>query len=319
MLCLGLLLGSGAMAQSLFEALFGLPSPAGHPPQRSAPLRTMGRPMSDRGEPARLRDLRTYRDGDDDGAYAGAGMSGGVQTMCVRTCDGYYWPVRYPASRRDFAKDADACMASCGGAETKLYFRAGPGVEAEEMKDADGTSYGASKTAFAYRKGTVQGCSCRPAPWSEAERARHAGYAAAEKARAAQVAAAGEPQHQDAHAAVPIVPVAKPASAGPSAGEPGPAEAAAIASFSVDTQGIQVAVEPTASGGGTGSVEHPYVINKRRGGKAADRAGSRRARLAEAGVIVQHRPRSGQRTAAVRMKPAGYQKPAGGPLGWLLQ
>ena len=45
------------------------------------------------------------------------------------------------------------------------------------MRDLDGNSYGASATAFAYRKGLVNGCACRPMPWSDSERARHERYA----------------------------------------------------------------------------------------------------------------------------------------------
>ena len=126
------------------------------------------------------------RDGDGDGD----GESGGhYQTMCVRTCDGYYWPLHYPTSRRDFRADEASCQAACG-TETRLYYRSGPGVDAEEMTGLDGASYGSSATAFAYRKGLINGCTCRPMPWSDGEKARHEGYALVEQEKALRVAQA---------------------------------------------------------------------------------------------------------------------------------
>lgn len=117
--------------------------------------------------------------------------------MCVRMCDGYYWPLRYPAYQSDLREDAARCQAECGS-ETRLYTRSGPGEDAEGMRDMEGTSYGASPTAFAYRKGLVNGCACKPMPWSDSERARHENYALVEaeaklriaEAQAAKIAAA---------------------------------------------------------------------------------------------------------------------------------
>ncbi len=225
--------GGDAMAQSFFEKLFGLGDSR---PQQPAP-RVIGM------RPAIERDAINLRERESRPSRAVPAESGDVvQTMCVRTCDGYYWPVRYPATRADFSKDASVCVSTCG-AEAKLYTRSGPGAEPEEMRDADGNSYGASKTAFAYRKGLLKGCSCRSMPWSEAERARHEGYALAEAEKAirlaqaeadrvAEVAAAAEKaetdkKHEQLVAAM-LEAEAKPDQHG---FEPGPAEAAAIAAF----------------------------------------------------------------------------------------
>lgn len=175
-----------ASAQSFFESLFGLGSP--HPPA-GQPIQRLGTPgatgLAD-DDGSRGRGRSSARSGDDDDR---ANSGAKYQTMCVRTCDGYYWPVHYPVTRRAFKADADICTASCG-AQAKLYYRPGPGTDAEEMTDLDGNSYGASATAFAYRKGLVNGCACRPMPWSEGERARHEGYALAEAEKALRVAEA---------------------------------------------------------------------------------------------------------------------------------
>lgn len=174
-------LAPAACAQSLLETLFGFGAPA---PRQSVPPQRLGVPAlppaaaGRRDEPASLKLATRERNGADDGAK--------YQTMCVRTCDGYYWPIRYPASRRDFKTDEAMCRSACGS-QTQLYYRPGPGTDAEEMRDLDGRSYGASETAFAYRRGLVNGCACRPMPWSDGERARHEGYALAEQEKALRV------------------------------------------------------------------------------------------------------------------------------------
>ncbi len=239
--------GGDAMAQSFFEKLFGLGD--SRPPQSAAssmPRTIPFRPLAERDFNNR-RELRP--------SPATATVSGDVvQTMCVRTCDGYYWPVRYPATRADFNKDGNICASTCG-AEAKLYSRSGPGTEPEEMKDAAGNSYGATKTAFAYRRGLVKGCSCRSMPWSEAERARHEGYALAEAEKALRIAEAEADRVAAVAAAVEMVETNKKheqlvgamleAEAKPNQRgfEPGPAEAAAIAAFASDEAGTVAMAE----------------------------------------------------------------------------
>jgi Protein of unknown function (DUF2865) len=180
-----------ASAQSFFEFVFGR---AQRVPVIAAPPLRLGQPgggvqptvgivPNDRfsePEPGWSRSRsRNERDAGDDGRS--------YQTMCVRTCDGYYWPVTYPARSSDFKRDASVCQATCG-AETRLYTRAGPGSEVEEMRDSDGRSYGSSETAFAYRRGLKNGCSCKPMPWSDGEQARHESYALAAAERVLRIA-----------------------------------------------------------------------------------------------------------------------------------
>ena len=67
-----------------------------------------------------------------------------------------------------------------------------PEATSRAMVDLTGRAYGSYPTAFKYRKTLVEGCGCRPQPWSETERARHRAYAAlpppAEDADAAPLA-----------------------------------------------------------------------------------------------------------------------------------
>ena len=139
------------------------------------------------------------------------------QTVCVRLCDGYFWPLRFGASARTVLSDDRRCQESCS-TPTRLFFRDTLDSPAEEMRDVAGQSYAALPQAFVYRRTLIAGCSCRPMPWSEAERDRHDGYALAE----ADLAAA----QTDLVNAAPV----EPTQSVPPGGM-GPAEAAAVAAF----------------------------------------------------------------------------------------
>ncbi|MFC5585917.1 DUF2865 domain-containing protein [Nitratireductor kimnyeongensis] len=86
------------------------------------------------------------------------------QTMCVRTCDGYYFPISFSVSKDKFSRDETTCMARCPGAEVALYAHDVLNEEAEDMvSTADGTPYRELPKAFSYRSTGVsnKACSCR--------------------------------------------------------------------------------------------------------------------------------------------------------------
>jgi hypothetical protein len=103
---------------------------------------------------------------------------GTYRTLCVRLCDGFYFPISNAAPGSSLARDADTCAASCG-TEARLFYHSSPGGDVDSAVDLTGMGYPALPNAFKYRKTLVEGCRCRPQPWSEAERARHRGYAEA--------------------------------------------------------------------------------------------------------------------------------------------
>lgn len=159
-----------ASSQSFFEALFG-PST---PPRTSAPvhMRPAGSLLSPPGySPYRPR----YEEGER------PRQSGSVRTMCVRLCDGYYFPINFSIPRHKVSRDADLCVASCGS-EARVFFAPSPNGEIADAHDLTGRSYKSLPNAFVYRTRQVAGCTCRPVPWSEAERNRHRRYAIAEGA-----------------------------------------------------------------------------------------------------------------------------------------
>ena len=102
---------------------------------------------------------------------------GKYRTVCVRMCDGYYFPISGSVSERVFYRDAQICRRSCGS-EAKLFYHDTSSGDAREMIDLTGRSYPSLANAFRYRKQIVDGCTCRPEPWSAAEVARHQRYAA---------------------------------------------------------------------------------------------------------------------------------------------
>jgi|GEM_PF-3582324 len=100
--------------------------------------------------------------------------TGGYRTVCVRPCDGYYFPINFAVGRGHFSRDAKTCRSKCGD-EAKLYYmptRGTPGA----LRDLRGEFYAKTKTAFLYRKKRVKGCACRPSPWSQSEIYRHKLY-----------------------------------------------------------------------------------------------------------------------------------------------
>ena len=129
------------------------------------------------------------RDDDDDGDRRPAGNT--YRTMCVRLCDGFYWPVSFATTKDKFDDDASSCARSCGGPETaKLFVYRNPGSDIDAMEDLNGRAYKKLENAFAFRTKYEPSCKCRPHPWEDASLERHQSYALASLARKGDVVAA---------------------------------------------------------------------------------------------------------------------------------
>jgi hypothetical protein len=165
LLILLLLPASLAQAQGLPQRPFGYgPPPRAYHYPGMSPYRMLppyGGPLSP---------YQPY--GDDQRPLARGGT---YRTLCVRLCDGFYFPISGAATQDSLARDADACSASCG-AEARLFYHPNDGGDVDTMVDLTGIAYSALPTAFKYRKTLVEGCRCRPHPWSEAELERHRAY-----------------------------------------------------------------------------------------------------------------------------------------------
>jgi hypothetical protein len=90
------------------------------------------------------------------------------RTLCVRLCDGYYFPVSFSTLPNHFQRDAEVCQSRCA-APAELYFHQNPGGAVEQMVSAATQQpYTSLKTAWRYRKEYVQGCSCKEAEYQPA-------------------------------------------------------------------------------------------------------------------------------------------------------
>lgn len=87
---------------------------------------------------------------------------GGYRTMCVRTCDGYYFPVSHASSNDDFKRDEAICNALCPATESRLFvYKNSTEAQTEEMVSLDGIAYTALPSAFKYRtESRSPACTC---------------------------------------------------------------------------------------------------------------------------------------------------------------
>jgi Protein of unknown function (DUF2865) len=88
------------------------------------------------------------------------------RTLCVRLCDGYYFPVSFSTLPNHFQRDAELCQSQCA-APADLYYHQNPGGAVEQMLSSTSQQpYTSLKTAWRYRKEYVQGCSCKEAEYN---------------------------------------------------------------------------------------------------------------------------------------------------------
>jgi hypothetical protein len=100
-------------------------------------------------------------------------MGGTFRTVCVRTCDGFYFPVSFETTPDRFRDDEATCQRMCPAAEVSLYTYHNPGEEMTQAVSLDGRLYTELPAAFSYRKALNPACSCRRPgeSWAEALKA----------------------------------------------------------------------------------------------------------------------------------------------------
>ncbi len=106
--------------------------------------------------------IKTVLNSDSGGIVAPAAT---YRTMCVRTCDGYYFPVSFSATENDFDRDQLACQAMCPGTDVVLYYHKVYDEESEDMISVAGEPYRELSTAFMYRQPGYKrekSCGCSP-------------------------------------------------------------------------------------------------------------------------------------------------------------
>jgi len=97
-------------------------------------------------------------------------MGSTYRTLCVRTCDGYFFPISFATVPNRFGEDEQTCHRLCPAAETMLFAHRNPGEEVEQAVATNGTPYTQLPNAFKYRQSFSPQCSCRAAgqSWAEA-------------------------------------------------------------------------------------------------------------------------------------------------------
>ncbi len=102
--------------------------------------------------------------------YRGGGGFGTLpyatyRTVCVRLCDGYYFPVSFSTLPNHFQRDEEVCQSKCA-APAELYYHQNPGAGMDQAVAARTNElYTQLKSAFRYRKEFVSGCSCKMAEY----------------------------------------------------------------------------------------------------------------------------------------------------------
>ncbi len=114
------------------------------PPQQTQPP-----PYPKKTQPAPQKQKRPSR----------PGGGGRYRTLCVRTCDGFFFPISFKASRSKFKADSDACLERCGS-DARLFVHRNPGQKVSSAVDLQGKRYVDLENAFRFRKELVPGCEC---------------------------------------------------------------------------------------------------------------------------------------------------------------
>ena len=106
----------------------------------------------------------------------------GYSAVCVRLCDGYYFPISSVSSPQKFEANSLDCQSRCAS-PARLYVYKNTGGSPETMVDLEGRPYSELKTAFVHRASHNAACTCKADPWTEEAANKHRIYALEEADR----------------------------------------------------------------------------------------------------------------------------------------
>jgi hypothetical protein len=150
--------GAGArepQPKSFFEELFGVGAPDQTTGLREVPVN----PDSETLDP----------NFDDTGDFPEQRPRGGPMAICVRGCDGGFFPITYTAKTSQFDNLNALCKAMCPGAEAKLYTQS-QWKGLDSAVSIDGQPYADHPNAHKFEKEYDPSCGCKPEgqSWTEA-------------------------------------------------------------------------------------------------------------------------------------------------------
>lgn len=99
---------------------------------------------------------------------------GGPQTVCVRTCDGFFFPLANNPGGRDSSDEM--CQALCPGVETLAYGMSNGGDIQNSVARATGQPYSSLPNAGKYQRSFDAACTCRGQGQSWAQALKEAEY-----------------------------------------------------------------------------------------------------------------------------------------------
>jgi len=100
----------------------------------------------------------------------GPDQSSTFRTVCVRTCDGFYFPISFSTVPSKFQDDERQCQQMCPAAEVALFSYRNPGEDVSQAVSSAGKPYAQLPNAFRYRQEFNAACSCKKPgqSWGEA-------------------------------------------------------------------------------------------------------------------------------------------------------
>ncbi|HKS63176.1 MAG TPA: DUF2865 domain-containing protein, partial [Xanthobacteraceae bacterium] len=141
-------------------------------------------------------------------------QGGTVRTICVRTCDGFYFPISYATNASRFREDEKTCQRMCPASEVMLFSYPTEGGDVAQATSINGAPYSGLPNAFKYRQQFDATCSCKKPgqSWADAvgkDEAVEPGDVVVTEDRAKQLSAPpqkGQPKGRAPAAATPAAP-----------------------------------------------------------------------------------------------------------------
>ena len=100
--------------------------------------------------------------------YRSIDPNGRYRSVCVRLCDGFFYPISFSTYSSRLAQEQEQCQSSCA-APAELYVYRNPGQEIEQAISLNGSAYMDLPVALKFRKSYVNGCSCKQAEYNPTE------------------------------------------------------------------------------------------------------------------------------------------------------